>query len=351
MRFLATLLTLAAALCAQTVTLPAPAPLFSNLQLPVASGIGRYQQWFSAAQATANFGSSPIRIQSLTILAGSSATITTTLDCEVSMCIASPLGLASTFDQNYVGTRTVVRPRTNLTLTTATAGNPVLTIPFTELFTWDGASPFLVEFRIFGNGRSNAPFNADQRGTDLGFGAIQRVYQSGNASATSGSIASGSGLFMRFQLRTGGKVHYGNGCRGINFITPTGDTVALGQPGQPWTHRLENAAAQTFAILALGPSRTVWNDPNGAIPLPLDLANVLGAPGCFLVASPEITVFAPTIGGPGTATANVVLQVPPLPEFVGISMFSQWFVFDGAAVNGVLAGTDGLWSVFAPVGG
>lgn len=351
MRFLATLLSLAAALTAQTVTLPFPAPLAANTQLPLAAGIGRYQQWFSAAQATANFGTAPIRIQSLAILAGASATITTTLDCEIAMAIASPFGLASTFDSNFAGPRIVVRPRTNLTLNTATAGNPVLTVPFTQSFTWDGQSPFLVEIRIFGNGRSNAPFNADQRGTDVGFGSISRVYQGGNASASSGNLVNGQGLFVRFTLRTGGSTHFGNGCRGFNFITPTCDTTTLGSPGQPWTHRLENAASQTFAIFALGASRTVWNDPNGPIPLPLDLANVLSAPGCFLLTSPDITLFLPTIGSPGTASASAVLQVPPLTEFVGVSFFSQWFVFDAAAVNGVLSATDGLWSVIAPVGG
>ena len=41
----------------------------------------------------------------------------------------------------------------------------------------------------------------------------------------------------------------------------------------------------------------------------------------------------------------------PFTEFVGVSIFTQWFVFDGAAVNGVLSATDGLWSVIAPVGG
>lgn len=351
MRFLATLLSLAAAVCAQTVTLPNPAPLAANTQLPLAAGIGRYQQWFSANQAINNFGPVPIRVQSMTVLAGSVATITTTLDCEISMAHASPFGLASTFDSNYVGTRTIVRPRTNLTLNTAAVGNPVLTVPFTESFMWDGQSPFLVEIRIFGNGRSNAPFNADQRGTDVGFGSTMRVFQGNNASAASGNLVNGQGLFLRFTLRTGAKVHFGNGCRGINFITPTCDTTTLGIPGNPWTHRVDNAAAQTFAIFALGASRTVWNDPNGAIPLPLDLANVLSAPGCFLLTSPDITLFLPTIGGPGTASATAVLQVPPLTEFVGVSIFTQWFVFDGAAVNGVLSSTDGLWSVLAPVGG
>ncbi|MEQ1631223.1 MAG: hypothetical protein ABL997_02545 [Planctomycetota bacterium] len=350
MRALATLFVLAAALSAQTVTLPFPAPLASNTQLPFAAGIGRYQQWFSPAQA-GNFGGQPIRVQSLTVLAGTLASITTTLDCEISMCHAPSFGLNSTFDTNYVGLRTIVRPRTILTLGTAGIGQPVLTVPFTEMFTWDGQSAFLVEVRVFGNGRSNQPFNADQRSTDAGFGIVSRVYAGGNASATSGQLTTAQGLFLRFSLRPGAKAHFGSGCRGINFITPTADTLQLPTPGGVWTHQLQNAAAQTLAGLAIGTSRTLWDSEGTPVALPLDLTNVLSAPGCFLLVEPEITLFPTTVGGPGTASATMALQVPPLSEFVGLSFFSQWVVFDPAAVNGVLSATDALWSIVTPIGG
>ena len=350
MRAFFILFVLAAAVSAQTVTLPVPAPLVSNTQLPFAAGVGRYQEWFSLAQAQ-NFGTEPIRLQSLTILAGTSATISTTLDCEISMCHAPVFGLNSTFDSNLVGPRVIVRPRTTLTLLTAAAGQPVLTVPFTELFTWDGQRPFLVDVRIFGNGRSNAPFNADQRSTDSGFNSISRVYAGGNASATSGQLTAAQGLFMRFSLRPGAKTHFGNGCRGINFITPTADTLQLATPGNIWTHQLQNAAAQTLAGLAIGTSRTLWDSEGTPIPLPLDLTNVLNAPGCFLLVEPEITLFPTTVGGPGTASATLALQIPPLSAFVGLSLFSQWVVFDPAAVNGVLSATDGLWSIVTPIGG
>ena len=202
MRAFFILFVLAAAVSAQTVTLPFPAPLVSNTQLPFAAGVGRYQEWFSLAQAQ-NFGTEPSRLQSLTILAGTSATISTTLDCEISMCHAPVFGLNSTFDSNLVGPRVIVRPRTTLTLLTAAAGQPVLTVPFTELFTWDGQRPFLVDVRIFGNGRSNAPFNADQRSTDSGFNSISRVYAGGNASATSGQLTAAQGFrFVRVPRRT-----------------------------------------------------------------------------------------------------------------------------------------------------
>lgn len=352
MRALAALFALCSAVCAQAVTLPFPAPLPANTQIPLSSGIGRYQEWFSAAQA-ANFGAQPMRIQSLSVLAGASTASapSTTLDIEVAMSHGSVSGLTSTFDNNFATPRVIVRPRTTLTMNSAGAGNPVLNVPFTTIFTWDGVSPVLVEIKVYGNGRGNQPFAFDLRGTDQGFGSIARCYAGGNASAVSGNLVLNQGLFVRFDTRSGAKVPFGNGCRGINFVTPTADTLQLPQPGGIWTHQLSNAAAQTIAIFALGTSKTQWVDANGTAALPLDLGPLLNAAGCYLLVSPEIMFSLFTVGGPGTAGATLSLQVPPLSEFVGASFYSQWFVLDQSAVNGVMSGTAGLWSIVTPIGG
>ena len=352
MRAIAALFALCASVFAQTVTLPFPAPTTANTQIPLSSGLGRYQVWYSPTQA-ANLGAEPLRIQSLSVLAGASTTSapSTTLDIEVGMAHASPFGLLTTFDSNYQTPRTIVLPRTTLTMTSAAAGNPVLNVPFTNLFTWDGSSAILVEIRVFANGRGNVPFSFDLRGTDLGFGSISRVYAGGNPAANTGSLVQNQGLFLRFNTRTGAKVPFGNGCRGVNFVTPTADTLQLPQPGAIWTHQLANAAAQTIAVFALGPSRTQWTTPNGTAALPLDLGPLLNANGCTLFASPDIMFSLFTVGGPGTAGATLSLQVPPLSEFAGVSLYSQWFVLDPAALNGVMSSTAALWSIVTPVGG
>lgn len=352
MRAFAASIALCAAVCAQNVTLPFPAPLPANTQIPLSSGVGRYQEWFSAAQA-GNFGAAPLRIQSLSVLAGSStsAAPSTSLDIEVALSHGAPSGLTSTFDNNYATPRVIVRPRTTLTMNGAGAGNPVLNVPFTTVFTWDGVSPLLVEIKVYGNGRGNQPFAFDLRGTDQGFGSIARCYAGGNASAVSGNLVLNQGLFLTFNTRQGAKVSFGNGCRGINFVTPTADTLQLAQPGGIWTHQLSNAAAQTIAIFALGTSRTQWVDANGTAALPLDLGPLLNAAGCNLFVSPEIMFSLFTVGGPGTAGATLSLQVPPLSEFVGVSLYSQWFVLDQSAVNGVMSATAPLWSIVTPIGG
>ena len=352
MRALAVLFALCTAAVAQTVTLPFPASPFANTQIPLASGLGRYQEWFSAAQAS-NFGAEPLRVQSLSILAGAStsAAPSTTLDIEVAMAHAPGFGLSTTFDSNYVTPRTVVLPRTTLTMTSATAGNPVLNVPFTNLFTWDGQSPFLVEIRVFANGRNNQPFAFDLRSTDLGFGSVMRCYAGGNPAANTGTLVQNQGLFIRFNTRPGAKLAFGNGCRGVNNVMPTADTLQLPSPGAIWTHQLSNAAAQTIAVFALGPSRTQWVTPNGTAALTLDLGPLLNAFGCSLFVSPDIQFSLFTVGGPGTAGATLSLQVPPLSEFIGVSLYSQWFVLDSAALNGAMSGTAALWSIVTPVGG
>jgi hypothetical protein len=73
--------------------------------------------------------------------------------------------------------------------------------------------------------------------------------------------------------------------------------------------------------------------------------------GCTLFVSPDIMFSLFTVGGPGTAGATLSLQVPPLSEFAGVSLYSQWFVLDPAALNGVMSSTAALWSIVTPVGG
>ncbi|MGE3171422.1 MAG: hypothetical protein AB7O97_02275 [Planctomycetota bacterium] len=340
---------LVAPLAAQTVTLPAPAFSTTNNDVPFASGIGRYQQWFSLAQLQANFGLEPIRIDRIQVLAGSSGALTTSIDLDVAMSHGPAFGVNSQFDSNLVSGRQEVLSRRLLTMVPAGPGQPCLTINFSSPFTWDGQRPIVVEVRVHGNGRGNAPFNYDLRATATATGSTTRVYQGGNPNAPTGFVTSGFGLYLAFNLRQGAATHFGSGCRGFNFITPTCETLTLASPGILWTHQIDDAASQALCVLALGDSRTQWD----TVALPFDLTQVFGSggSGCALLVNPLLTVFTTTIGSPGASTAQVTFAVPPITDFVGVSLYSQWLVADPSAVNGAISATDGLWSIVAPFGG
>jgi hypothetical protein len=119
--------------------------------------------------------------------------------------------------------------------------------------------------------------------------------------------------FRRASPAAGDFSRYGNGCHGL-LIGNDG----LPEIGMPFDVTLSGAAAARVALLFLGGSRATWN----GIPLPLPL-DLIGAPGCSLLASGEVMV--PTVTD-GAGNAHVTLVVPPLPELVGAELFGQWVV-------------------------
>ena len=127
---------------------------------------------------------------------------------------------------------------------------------------------------------------------------------------------------------------------------PNGTVSQLPWPGITWTHTLSNAASQRLAIWAIGDSRDA--------PLPIDLAPLLGGSpsNCLLRNNALVTATAMTVGGgPGAGIATVPIPLPATTGYVGMSLFSQWVVFDPLSPTGLIAVTPGLWSIVAPVGG
>ena len=346
------LLSVAPALAQTTFTTFTTPPLALpqiSTDIPFASGVGRYQQWYSANEIRTGLGQ-PMRILRMQFLAGAPVSaITTTLDLEVAIGHGFGSGLVGAFDSNFATPKVTVLPRTTLALAPGPTGSTVLTINFATLFTWDGDSPLVVEVRLFGNGRGNQPFAYNFLGTAQGFGRTNRCYQGGNANASTGTLPlSGAwGLFTVFTARPGAAVAYGNGCPGANFVVPVATVQQIPAPGILWTHALNNAGSQRLTCLVLGDSRTQW----GPATLPLDLSPFLGAGGCFLLASPIATFFTTTVGSPGAGFASLDLPLPPTTGYIGMSVFSQWLVADPAAINGVLSASGGIWSIVAPVGG
>ena len=113
---------------------------------------------------------------------------------------------------------------------------------------------------------------------------------------------------------------YGEGCAGAlpsapaiaNIGSPTLGNAAFG-----WG--LASGIPGGIAILVLGTSKTYFL---GQPVLPLSLAP-LGAPGCSLLASPD--VFVGVVAGPG-GTAVVTTPIPNNPSFLLATVFGQWGV-------------------------
>jgi hypothetical protein len=289
-----------------------------------------------------------MRLERLEFIAGQGqTTLATSLDVEIALAHGFGSGLTGSFAFNFATPPVTVFPRGPLALAAGGAGSVVISVPFSTLFTWDGQSPLVIDVRIYGNGRGNQSFTFDFRGTAQGGFVLTRCYQGGNANATSGVSQQGQGLYARFRARPGVVIPYGNGCPGVNFITPVASVQQIPQPAITWNHRVDNAASQRLCMLTLGDSRTQW----GVETLPFHLGPSLGANGCYLLTNPLVNFFSTTVGSPGAGSATIGIQLPPFTSYVGMSLYTQWFVADPAASNAVLSASGGIWSIVAPVGG
>jgi len=339
-----------AALGAQTLhTTPNPASP-ANVDRPFGGGLGRYQQWYSAASMAAGFNT-PMRIEQIEFFAGTNqSSNATTLDMEVRVSHGKSLGLTGTFDTNYADAPLIVLPRQNVQLLAGAPGAVVMTIPFATRFTWDHVRPVLVEIKIFGNSRGNQPFAYNNRGTASGAGTTHRVYQAGSAGAPNGVAQQNIGLVTRFTARPGAVVPYGAGCPGEGAFVPVNTVVAVPYPGLSWVNHVTQASSQRLCMWVLGDSNSQW----GPVTLPADIGVLLGlAPiSCTLNVNPLVTIFATTVGGgPGAGSATVALQLPAMTFYIGISLYSQWLVADPLAPNQMMSASPGMWSIVAPVGG
>jgi hypothetical protein len=349
---LATLLLTAAATAQFVATSPNPVSP-ANLDRPFPGGIGRYQQWYAASEFLADF-QTPVRIEQLEFFAGSSnSAIATTIDMEVSMAHANPLGLTGTFSSNFASPPVVVWSRGNVQLQAGAPGALVMTIPFQQRFTWDRTRPIVIDIKIFGNGRNNQPFTYNLRGTTSGFGVASRSYAGGNASATTGAVQANLGLVTRFRARPGVLVDFGFGCQGEGGFVPRNIPANLPSPGVVWNHQLTNAASQRWCFLMVGLSNTMTST-QPPVALPIDLGTFAGLPpsGCSLLVDPVALVGMMTVGGgAGAGVATFGLQLPPTSWYVGVSFYTQWLVADPLTSNGLVAASQGVWAIVAPLGG
>jgi hypothetical protein len=337
---------LAPALPGQTVVTVPNIPSFQNVDRPFPGGIGRYQQWYSAASLQAGLPE-PMRIQQVDFLGGTAPTSQAAqIDCEILMGHGLFSGVTGNFTTNFADTPVIVKARANVPLIAGGPGTVVLSLPFTTRFTWDRVRPVLLEIRVHGNSLGNQPFLYNFRGSTQANGTISRVYANGSVGATSGAVLQGVGMVTRFTARQGMTLPFGAGCAGEGGFIPTSTVQNVPSPGILWVHQLNGAASQRPCLWVIGDSN--------AAPFPLDLTELLGLPtsGCFLRNNAVNAIAATTVGGgPGGGSVNLPLQLPGTAGYVGVSLFTQWVVFDPFAPNGVLSVTGGDWSIVAPVGG
>jgi len=341
---------LAASAAAQTFVTVPNVTTFQNVDRPLAGGIGRYQQWFSAQSLLAIL-LGPMRLQQIELFAGSSLTSNmTTIDCEILLGHGNLFGVTGAFDNNYASPPVLVAPRQNRQLLPGTPGAVVMTIPFSTLFTWDGVRPLVMEIRVHGNGLGNQPFLYNMRGSTVAIGQTSRVYQAGLPGAASGQTTQGMGMLTRFSARPGAVVDFGAGCPGGGGFVPKNTVVQVPSPAIVWQHQLSQAPSQEIALWVIGDSRTVVD----GLPLPLDFVQLLGGgpSGCMLRTNVLASGFYITVGGgPGLGFASFDWPLPPVSSYVGLSFYTQWFVLDALSPNGVLIATQGVHSIVAPVGG
>lgn len=338
-------------LSAQNVQVTVPNAPAVNVDRPFPGGIGRYQQWFSAASLQAMLAE-PMRLIQVDFFAGTSLTSQAAqIDCEFLMGYGNFGGLTGTFNNNMVpGTVVTVKSRGMVQLNAGGSGAVVMTVPFTTQFTWDRFRPVVLEVRIYGNSLGNQPFNYNFRGTTGSQNITSRVYAGGSALAPSGSVQNGFGMITRFTARPGVVLDVGTGCAGEGGFVPVASVSGLAWPGITWTHTLSNAASGRTCVWGFG----LDNTNVGGIPLPADLTELLGygPSGCLLRTSADVQVFATTSGGgAGSGMCIIPVPLPAVTSYVGSSVFTQWAVLDPLAPNGVLSTTAMTWTIVAVVGG
>lgn len=335
-------LAVAAALSAQTMTVPAAPFTGGEDTLPLAASPTRYQQWFSAPEMT-SVARVPVRIRAMGFVAGNVLQNGNTVDIEIRMAHLRPNTLPSaTFANNLAEDNTLVFPRAVVTLASRPqAGARVVTFNFVREFVWNGLSGIVIDIKVFGNGNGNQSYLYPCRTANGIPGRTMRLFAPGNPANLQQAtlVQNGMGLVTQFDYADGVTVSFGAGCPGTGGLAPSaGTNGGLPIPPNPsWTHTVTNVLPGAPAVFVAGASRTTFN----GLPLPIDLG-LIGFPGCALHV--EALLFIPTSASLG-GVALMPLPVPGVTLFRR-QMFTQWFVLDPGASNGGLAASQALWHVF-----
>jgi hypothetical protein len=117
--------------------------------------------------------------------------------------------------------------------------------------------------------------------------------------------------------------HYGRGCLGGLSAPVEINPTSVLRVGDPFTVRVDGGPANSFSTLSVGFARTT-----------LDVSFLFG-PGCSLLATPDLMLMAPVLGG----TAFHTLPIPPDPNLTGLTLHMQAVVLDpGSGFRGGMTG-------------
>lgn len=165
-----------------------------------------------------------------------------------------------------------------------------------------------------------APINGAQSSIEVGSGG-NTVYR---GSFDGGQTWNGpfQGPLWKYRIWCAGQPGqyetYGAGCAGATRRVPVLGFAGVPTLGQSTTLLMQSAVGATNAFVSVG----VSDQFSGGSALPLDLG-VLGAPGCFVLASLEMAMGA-AVNAAGEASAT--LPIPNLAPLIGAQFFDQWLV-------------------------
>jgi hypothetical protein len=109
--------------------------------------------------------------------------------------------------------------------------------------------------------------------------------------------------------------HYGRGCQGRLAGAVEINPISVARVGDPYTCRVDGGPAGSFSTLVMGFSNPL-----------LDVSFLFG-PGCTLLATPDLMLMAPVLGG----TAFHTLPIPPDPNLTNLELKFQAVVLDPTA--------------------
>lgn len=121
-------------------------------------------------------------------------------------------------------------------------------------------------------------------------------------------------------VRPGSIKPFGMGCRGsAGVLELSGDSAPY--INDSFTLTLALRPSSGVGVFHIGASRTTWNGQS----LPFSLASI-GAPGCFLLVSPDI--FLPGMNRGPRPTSTLTIPLPNNPSLIGQTVFAQGEVTD-----------------------
>ncbi|MCB9920403.1 MAG: S8/S53 family peptidase [Planctomycetes bacterium] len=252
--------------------------------------------------------------------------------------------LSSTFANNFTSGWTTVLPRQWITLPPVPAApntNPasfLFTIPFDNVFSYTPqvGRNVLIEFSVFNNEIRDCGVTTANPGEarrsywvdSVMNGNTAIVY--GSTTFGTGSIGVGRGSVLRLEHVDG------------TGATPRLSTIGWPGVGRPVTFFGEQCLQNSGVLLNLGLSRTM----SGTTPLPFDMTP-LGAPGCFVLASNEASLFlvADSVG-----RVRNTWNIPNSPSNLGVKVFAQIGSFDIGANSFGMAVSHALELTIGDVG-